>query len=213
MKTDDLITMLSTQVEPVDRNRMGRSLALGVAFAAAVAALATLAAFGVRSDLDHVHSVTYMIGKLTFTLTVVVIATIYLLRLARPGGERETSLLVLAAPFLAVMMLGALTLSTAPRSHWDHAVLGTHWIECIISIPLIAVVPFALTIWAMRHAMPTDLRRAGAAAGLVAGGLSATGYALHCIDDSMPFVALWYGATIALCAVTGALLGPRLLRW
>ncbi len=28
-------------------------------------------------------------------------------------------------------------------------------------------------------------------AGLVAGSLSAAGYALHCADDSVPFVALW----------------------
>jgi len=43
--------------------------------------------------------------------------------------------------------------------------------------------------------------------------MSATGYALHCVDDTVPFVALWYGGTIALCTVAGAALGPRLLRW
>lgn len=45
------------------------------------------------------------------------------------------------------------------------------------------------------------------------GGVSATGYALHCTDDSLAFVALWYGGTIALCTVAGATLGLRLLRW
>jgi hypothetical protein len=60
---------------------------------------------------------------------------------------------------------------------------------------------------------PTDLRRTGACAGLVAGSISAAGYALHCVDDSMPFVAFWYGGTIALCTLAGAMLGPRLLRW
>jgi hypothetical protein len=43
--------------------------------------------------------------------------------------------------------------------------------------------------------------------------VSATGYALHCVDDSLPFVAVWYGGTIAICMVAGAKLGPRLLRW
>lgn len=37
--------------------------------------------------------------------------------------------------------------------------------------------------------------------------------ALHCMDDSVPFVALWYGGTIASCTLAGAMLGPRLLRW
>jgi hypothetical protein len=48
---------------------------------------------------------------------------------------------------------------------------------------------------------------------MVAGCLSAAGYALHCVDDSVPFVALWYGGTIALCTFAGWMLGPRLLRW
>ena len=83
----------------------------------------------------------------------------------------------------------------------------------MISIPLIAVVPFSVIIWAVRQMAPTDLARTGAFAGLVAGCLSATGYALHCADDSVPFFAVWYGGTIALCAYAGWKLGPKLLRW
>jgi hypothetical protein len=59
----------------------------------------------------------------------------------------------------------------------------------------------------------TDLKRTGAIAGLVAGALGATAYAFHRPDDSIPFIAVWYGAMIALCASIGALLGPRLMRW
>jgi len=92
--------------------------------------------------------------------------------------------------------------------------MGDRWLQCLVSIPIIATLPFAAIVWAVRRfASPTDLVRAGAFAGLVAGGLSAIGYALHCTDDSLPFVALWYGGTIALCTVAGAMLGPRLLRW
>jgi hypothetical protein len=60
---------------------------------------------------------------------------------------------------------------------------------------------------------PTDLVGAGAFAGLVAGSISAMAYALHCTDDSLPFVTVWYSGTIALCTLAGALWGPRLLRW
>jgi len=35
-------------------------------------------------------------------------------------------------------------------------------------------------------------------------------YALHCMADSLPFIAIWYGGTIALCTLAGAKLGPRL---
>jgi hypothetical protein len=33
------------------------------------------------------------------------------------------------------------------------------------------------------------------------------------MDDSLPFVAVWYGGTIVLCTFAGAMLGLRLLRW
>jgi hypothetical protein len=92
-------------------------------------------------------------------------------------------------------------------------IVGEQWLECLLFIPIIAVVPFAAIIWAVRRMAPTDLARTGAFAGLVAGGVSASAYSFHCTDDSLPFVALWYGGTIALCTFTGASLGPRLLRW
>jgi hypothetical protein len=78
-------------------------------------------------------------------------------------------------------------------------IVGDQWLECLLSIPIIAIVPFAISIWAVRKAAPTNLVRAGAFAGLVAGGVSAMAYALHCADDSLPFIALWYGGTIVLC--------------
>jgi hypothetical protein len=92
-------------------------------------------------------------------------------------------------------------------------VMGDQWLECLLSIPIIAIVPFAAFVWAVRRAAPTNLVRAGAFSGLVAGGVSAIAYALHCTDDLLPFVALWYGGTIVLCTLAGAILGPRLLRW
>ncbi|MFK4658235.1 hypothetical protein ABIF97_008169 [Bradyrhizobium japonicum] len=120
---------------------------------------------------------------------------------------------VVVLPFLLIAALALISIGSAPVSHWDRMVAGDASLECLVSIPIIAIVPFALTMWAVRQAAPTDLRRAGAFAGLVAGGISAVAYALHCTDDSLPFVALWYGGTIVVCTLAGAALGPRLLRW
>lgn len=116
-------------------------------------------------------------------------------------------------PFVAIMILAAINLAFAPPSHWNKMVMGDQWIECLLSISVIAIVPFVVIVGAVRRMAPTDLVRAGALAGLTAGGVSAAGYALHCSDDPLPFVAFWYGGTIALCTLAGALLGPRLLRW
>ncbi|MFC6491272.1 NrsF family protein, partial [Nitratireductor sp. GCM10026969] len=54
---------------------------------------------------------------------------------------------------------------------------------------------------------------AGAAAGLLAGGLAATFYAAHCTDDSPLFVAVWYTIAVAMLALVGAAIGSRLARW
>ena len=213
MKTDDLIAMLGTNVEPVDHGRVLRSVSAGVAVSVAAAVAAMLFIFGVRTDLMEVDALAFLLLKLVFTVGILVLASIYLLRLARPGGERRISITFMALPFVGIMLLAAISLTFAPMSYWDDMIVGDRWLECLLSIPIIAIVPFTVMIWALRRAAPTDLVRAGALGGLVAGAVSATGYALHCMDDSLPFVALWYGGTIAVCTAAGALLGPRLLRW
>jgi hypothetical protein len=213
MKTDDLIDLLSTNVEPIGRSQVPRiiGVALGVA---AVAALAiTLFTRGVRTDLESAGALTALLLKLAFTLAIVVPAAIYLDRVARPGGERNVPILWLGLPFAAIVVVALVNLALAPVSHWDDLVTGRDWLECLLSIPIIAIVPFAVLVWAVRRMAPTDLTRTGALVGLVAGGLSAAGYALHCVDVSLPFVALWYSATIALCTLVGAKLGLHLLRW
>jgi hypothetical protein len=213
MKTDDLIAMLSTNVEAVDHRQTVRTIAMAVAASAAVVVIAVILALGLRADLTNASVYVSLLLKVAFTIAILVPASVYLIRLARPGGERRTPLAWVALPFIAVMLLAAFSLALAPSSHWHRTMMGDEWLECVVSIPLIAIVPFAMIVWAVRRAAPTDLARAGALAGLVAGCLSATGYALHCVDDSVPFVALWFGGTIALCTVAGWKLGPRLLRW
>ncbi len=212
MKTDDLIAMLGTNVEPVDHRQVVRTVSVAVAGGAVVALGAMLFLFGVRADLTAT-ALTFLLLKLVFTIGLVIPASIYLIKLARPGGEWKIPIAFVAAPFVAIMLIAAISLAFAPISHWDEMIVGDRWLECLLSIPVIAIVPFAVIVWALRRTAPTDLVRAGALGGLVAGAVSATGYALHCVDDSLPFVALWYGGTIALCTLAGAMLGPRLLRW
>jgi len=213
MKTDDLIDMLSTNVEPVDHRQIVRSIGIAVAASAAMAVAIVFLVLGPRAGISSYAMLVPALLKVAVTLGVLVPASIYLIRLARPGGETRTPALLVAAPFIAVIVLAALSLTFAPSTHWSGAILSDEWLECVISIPLIAIVPFAVIVWVVRQMAPTDLARTGAFVGLVAGCVSAIGYAVHCADDSVPFFALWYGGTIALCTVAGWKLGPKLLRW
>jgi hypothetical protein len=213
MKTDDLVTFLSTNPEPVDRRLVVRTLCVALAAGSIVALGVTFVGLGVRPDLMTARAFGFLLLKLAFTVGVVGVASIYLARLARPSGERKALPFLVAMPFLVIAVLSFISLGFAPSSHWDKMIVGDQWLECLLSIPIIAFVPFAAAIWAVRKAAPTNLARTGAFAGLVAGGVSAMAYALHCADDSLPFVAVWYGGTIVLCTLAGAALGPRLLRW
>ncbi len=213
MKTDDLVAVLSTNVEPIGRGLVGRTISIALAGGAAVALGLVFAVLGLRADLTTIRATIFMLLKIAFALAVIGVAMRYLLRLARPGAERGLSPLTIAVPFAAIALLGAISLGFAPSSHWNRMILGDEWLECLLSIPIIAIVPFAVIIFAVRRAAPTNLVRTGAVAGLVAGGVSAVAYALHCTDDSLPFVAVWFGGTIVLCTLAGAALGPRLLRW
>jgi hypothetical protein len=213
MKTDDLIAILSTNVEPVDHRQIVRNIGMAVVAGAALAVATVFFVLGPRADLTTAATFIPALLKIAVTVVILVPASIYLVRLTRPGGERRSSVALVALPFVAVMLLAVLSLTFAPRSHWNGAILGDQWLECIISIPLIAIVPFSVIVWAVRQMAPTDLARTGAFAGLVAGCVSAMGYAVHCADDSVPFFALWYGGTIALCTLAGWRLGTKLLRW
>src|SRR5258707_9204149 len=205
--------MLGTIVDRLNGNYVSRKLGLAIAFGTLTAAAAILLAFGFRTDLTTTRALIFLFSKLAFTIVMVVLTAISLTRLARPGGERRISIVWVALPFAAIMLLAAVNLAFAPSAYWERMIVGDQWLECLLSIPIIAIVPFALITWAVRRMAPTDLRRTGALVGLTAGSVSAAAYALHCVDDSLPFVALWYGGTIVLCTFAGVVLGPRLLRW
>ena len=213
MKTNKLIDMLSTNVEAVDHRSPSRALVAALAIGATAALGLMLVAFGIRHDLRDGSAVFFLGLKSLFAGAVFALAVVALNKVVRPGGERKIWLAAIWSPFVAITLLAVLTLGLSPSSHWKTMLVGRQWLECLVSIPLIAIIPFALITWAVRQAAPTNLTWAGALVGLAAGGISAVGYALHCTDDTIPFVALWYGATIALCTLTGVKLGPWLLRW
>lgn len=213
MKTNELIDVLSKNIEPVDTRRLALRFGAAILGAISAALLVAVFALGVRADINEPVARAFVFGKLAFALAIVGLASIFLIKHLRPGGEYRSGARLIALPFLALMSLAAINMMSASPSHWQHAVFHGGWLECLISIPIIAVAPFAVIMWAARLMAPTALTRAGALAGLLAGGVSAAAYALHCQGDSLPFIALWYGGTIFLCTLAGATLGRRLLRW
>lgn len=212
MQTSELIEKLSSELSPVNGRSVGYVM-LGALGSGIVLAVATVwLAYGVPLDLANSHDFGLLVLKLVFTTSIVVITFSALLKVARPGQASWLALVFLFLPFVAIAVLSVPDLMSFPDAWRNGATIGRVWPECLLLIPAIATAPFALLIWALRKAAPTHLRRAGALAGFLAGGISASAYALSC-QESLAFVACWYTSAIVICAIVGALLGPRLLRW
>jgi len=192
-----------------------RTIGAAVLVGAVVALGAMLFALGIRVDLDQVGALIFLLLKLAFTIGNRC-RRLDLSDHARPataGKERRRSSWRHCRS-CAIMLLAAINLTFASSSHWNKMIVGDQ----------LARRSAVYSYYCYRTIAPrssgrcgrwrqTDLVRTGALAGLVAGGISATAYALHCTDDSVPFVRSLVWRDDCLVHFAGATLGPRLLRW
>jgi hypothetical protein len=205
--------MLSTNVGAVEAHEPQRMIPISAVVGALVALPMMVLVLGIRTDLSAFRPRMFVAAKYVFAGTNIDVSLVNLTRIARPGGEHRVSVAFGLLVFGVAFIVAIGSLAFVPVSDWKAMIVGEYWLLCLVCIPLNAIIPFAAIIFAMRDFAPTNLTLAGAMAGRAAGGISAFVYALHCTDDSLPFIAVWYGPTIAFCAVLGGMAGPRLLRW
>lgn len=213
MKTDDLIGMLATGVEPVPRRAATRRLVWAIALGLPVAVLILLAGYGVRRDLVQAMFWPMLWVKFLFPFFIAWGGFVITQRLARPGVRVGPAWLVIAVPILLVWGLGLHAWMDAPEAERMSLLMGRTWRSCAFSIALISAPLFVAGFVALKGLAPTRPAWAGAAAGALAGGAGATVYALHCPEIGAPFLAVWYVAGILIPVLLGAVLGTRLLRW
>lgn len=151
--------------------------------------------------------------KLIFTVGVVAAALPALRDLSVPGRRIRWGSVLTVAPFVTIMTFALHELARTPVSEWSHHVGEASWLGCLLRIPALAIPAFIILALAVRGLAPTNLTRAGAYVGLLAGAIAAVGYALHCHDDSVAFVAISYSLAMLEMTLIGALVGPRVLRW
>lgn len=213
MKTDELIALLARDAAPVKRGALPMRIGM-LALVGAVAAFCILAPWlGIRPDLaEAVTGMTYWM-KTLYTLGVGVAGFLLAERLSRPGAKGRAGW-VLAGVFVAAIMAIAISQVVAtPPDQLRAAFMGSSWDKCPWRIVVLALPSLAVILWTMRRFAPTRPALAGAAAGLLAGGVAATIYGLHCQEVAAPFVALWYSLGMVLTAAIGAIIGSRALRW
>ena len=213
MKTDDLVAMLATGAAPVPRRAAGRRLALALLVGAPLSFAILFAEYGLRRDLVQAMFWPMFWVKVLFPLCIAAAAFVMVQRLARPGVQVRRAWLGAAVPVLVVWVLAAMAWFNAPPQDRMPLLMGDSWRVCALSIGLMALPVFAAALLALKGLAPTRPALAGAAAGGLAGGVGAAVYALHCMELTAPFLAVWYVSGIALPVLAGAVLGPRLLRW
>jgi len=215
VNTDTLIALLSADLEPVSRGRFTTTLALATVTGGVAAFGLMLGTVGPRPYLDSSAHLQWCAIKLLFALSVVAAAMPLLLKSARPGPGNATRRILVFIPFLAIGAAAAGVLLSYPEL-WSQMLRGAATASparCLLCTVAFAAIPLTALFYVLRQGAPTRLRACGALAGTVAGGLGAAAYAFACTSDSIPFIAVWYGAAIGLYALLGALLGPRFLYW
>ena len=213
MKTDELVSLLAAGSAPVPANAVGRRFAMALGWGLPAAGLWMLVTLGVRADLAQDAGKLMFWLKMAFPASLALAGLVAAERLARPGMRLGGFWLALAAPVLMVWLLAASVLLNAAPAQRAGLILGSTWSICPFNIALISLPLFVATLWAMKGLAPTRPMLAGAGAGLLAGALGALVYSLHCPELAAPFLAVWYVLGMAIPALAGAMLGPRVLRW
>jgi len=212
MRTDDLIAVLANDSRPT-RGAVMRAIGVAVLFALAGSFLIMMLGWGLRPDLGQALATTAFWMKASYTAAFGLAGVLLVERLGRPGASGRRGWLVVGIACAVIAALALRELAALPHAKWAADVTGQTWSRCPVRIAAIALPAFAAALWALRQMAPTRSRLAGAAAGVMAGGIGATIYGLYCQETAAAFTAVWYTMGMLVWAVVGAWLGERLLRW
>lgn len=213
MKTDDLIAALALDAPAVPSRRIERDLLLWMIPAGVLALCAVVFWLGLRSDLSAAIFGPTFWAKAAYTLALGVAGFWLLDRLGRPGSSARHPLILLGAILGLVAVLATIELIALPSGDRMSAMLGRSWRVCPRNIAVLSVAAAPFVFFAARRFAPTRPMFAGGAAGLLAAGLAATLYGLHCPEHTAAFVAIWYTLGMALSAIAGAVIGRFAFRW
>lgn len=209
-RTSELVDRLAREAGAGPRARgvpFGWAVILGAALSLLAAVLVVAGVFGVRGDLASLPARAIFQFKVLAMGLLACAGILAVGAAGRPGSRLRWWVL---APGVLLLLVGA----WVDRSGLP--ITGARTVSvpvCLAAIIVAAVPGLAILLAVLRRGIPTRPRVAGAAAGLLAGGLGAMAYTLACVNDGAAFVALWYSAAILATSLLGAMLGRRALAW
>jgi hypothetical protein len=214
MRTDELINTLVADHAAQPRTRpIGHGLVMAIIGGLAISAALFSITLGFRPDIVSALGTWRFDMKLADNLVLVIVTTWVVLRLSRPTTTPPSAMRALVVPAFLLLAAVMYELVTVPASGWLNRAMGMNGFMCLANIIFLSIFPLSAVVYALRQAAPMSPALAGAAAGLLAGALGATVFAMHCMDDSPLFVAIWYTLATGLMAMVGLLVGQYVLRW
>jgi hypothetical protein len=208
--TDTLIVRLATQAgaPPTAPADFAAVVTLAICASVLAAAAVVLVSSGARPDLAS-NILTWTFQAKVIGMMLIGIGALRLFNAAaRPGATGRP--FVCLAPGAMFMLVGALMDNSGvplsgPRLYSVP--------NCVGTIVLASMPALMILLVALRSGTPTQLNKAGAICGLLAGSIGASVYTISCLNDGAVFVGVWYSVAITAVAILGAAVGPLALRW
>lgn len=213
MKTDDLIDRLAADLRPIHPMALGRLLVFCLLPGLILSAAMIFFGHGLRPDLAQAIVTPAFWVKSIYPLALALIGLCALMVVARPGGVPRSAGLASLLLYLAVAALGLWQLHVSTSNNYPNLIFGISYWLCPFIILAAAVPVYAALILFLRRAAPTHINLTGFVVGLTAGAVGAWTYSWGCIENGLPFVAIWYTSGIVLSGLIGRCLSPRLIRW
>jgi hypothetical protein len=212
MKTADLISALAADTAPVRPARVMGPLAGACLLGALVTGVVLVTWLGLRPLGEAVRTSAFWM-KAGYTSALALAGFLLTIRMARPAERPGRVLIIAVLAVLAMIGLSTIEMMRAGPGGMRPLMMGHTWSVCSLRILALSVPVYFGAILVLRQLAPTRLAIAGAAAGLLAGGVGASVYGLYCAETAATFVVIWYTLGIAAGAALGAVIGSRLLRW
>ncbi|HEV3490955.1 MAG TPA: DUF1109 domain-containing protein [Reyranella sp.] len=214
MNTQQLIHTLASELQTGEGPRRARLRWPRLAALTGLASLASLAAIllllAPSPHLSHGPGATIVFSVLAGA-ALAAGAFWATLKLSYPEGRLGLWWLFLP---LGILLLGlGLEMSDTPSSSWMVRLWGDSPGACFLCVTALSLPILAAALVALRDGAPTHPRLCGAMAGLLAGGIAAALYTLHCPENSLLFVASWHVPAVLTVTFFGALAADRWLRW
>lgn len=212
MMSDMMIDRLVEELTPVKplKNRDGLALTLAIA---AILAVGVAMIAGIRGDIlmGMPHPMFFLRGGALLLLGVSSSYAVIAMSQPAVGNSFRGWIWALFAALLFPATAAVMAMLAAPD---NMAILVPRYgVECLAISMLVGSGIAAAQVFWLRRGAPVALERAGWLVGMSSGALGAAAYSLHCPFNSIFYVGLWYSLAVALCAILGRLVIPRLIRW